>query len=241
MSQNVEPAMAASLETKPSPPVHKPYKVTDWPPFIHAWHFLFFSWLGVAGVKAGFMEPETASWLCTIFLVITMMIIMTDFRPVWLLVTLMAVVLLVLVGKMLTLAGATWPGKLWQDVKDINPGFDIRDHAIVATILTVLYLIMLAFQPFLNYWEFDHNEVRHVRGGRVDNTYTRQNYDFGSQYHDGLEFLSTLSAQFTIKEKGTGFIVASIESLPFYPFRRKRIDSLLRTLAVVSEPDRDKA
>jgi hypothetical protein len=159
---------------------------------------------------------------------------------VWLLVTLMGVVLLLLVGKLLTMAGASFPGTLWQWIKDLDPGFDPTDHAIAATILTILYLVMLAFQPFLNYWEFDHNEVRHVRGGRVDNTYTRQNYDFGSQYHDGLEFLSTLSAQFTIKEKGTGFVVAAIDSLPFYPFRRKYIDQLLRTLAVVSEPDREK-
>ncbi|MFO0980936.1 MAG: hypothetical protein U1E76_04155 [Planctomycetota bacterium] len=235
MAENVSSATAPELAQEKR---HGPYKVTDWPPFIHAWHDLFFSWLSMVLVKAEWMRPETASWLCSIFLVITMTIIMTNFRPVWLLVTVLVLVLVLLVGKLLTLAGASWPAALWHSIKGIDPGFDVTDHMISTTILTILYFVMLAFQPFLNYWEFDHNEVRHVRGGRVDNTYTRQNYDFGSQYQDGLEFLSTLSAQFTIKEKGTGFVVASIDSLPFYPFRRKRIDNLLRTLSVVSEPER---
>ncbi|MEW6741569.1 MAG: hypothetical protein AB1486_02325 [Planctomycetota bacterium] len=241
--------MAEEITPQPLPVITEPttterrgpIKLTDWPPLIHAWHYILVSWICVVLVGTGVMSPEPASWLCNIFLIITMTIIMTDFRPVWFLVFIIALALVLAISKILALSGIGILSSFWSWVQALDPSFDATDHGIATAIITLLYLLMLGFQPFLNYWEVDHNEVRHVRGGRVDNTYTRQNYDFGSRYKDALEFLSTLSAEFVIKEKGSAHVVSQISSVPLFPFRRRRIDDVLRTLAVVTEPAKPSA
>jgi len=131
-------------------------------------------------------------------------------------------------------SGIGVPKAFWDWLTGLDPRYNPTDHAIPTAIISLLYIVMLVFQPFLNYWEVDHNEVRHVRGGRVDNTYTRQNYDFGSRYKDALEIASTLSAEFMIKEKGTSRVVATIDCVPLFPIRRRKIDQVLRTLAVIT-------
>ena len=225
--------VASSLEST-TQKATGPIKLTDWPPLIHAWHFIVVSWFCVLGVSGEWLNPEVASWLCTVFLVITMSIIMMDLRPVWFLVVLISVALLMALSYILVLSGMTFPKDFWAWVQNLDPGFDPTDHGIALAIITLFYIIMLIFQPFLNYWEVDHNEVRHVRGGRIDNTFTRQNYDFGSQYKDALEIVSTLSAEFVIKEKGSSRVITSIDSVPLFPVRRRKIDEILRTIAVVT-------
>lgn len=207
--------------------------VYAYPPFVYSWPLILFGYLFAGVQNLGWIGPIGIAWTYIFLIALVMLTLGVDLSRNASIFCLVAF-------------AAVWLGILWlQGVKDITffakfgaylrelePQISSSTMVTISTLLLFLYVVMYIMAKVNDRWRITHNEIEHRSLGQRDDAFGRGAKRVLAKYPDMLEFFICLAGTIEVYSANGTQKLASIENVPFLPFRMKKIDVILGTKSV---------
>lgn len=207
---------------------------------LHSYPKLVFSWflIGLGFLlfplhKWEWVDPEALAWIWGIVLVVTVLTIGVDVNRNAMFFWLAVVAAAWFLGLWLRdVKGVTLFGNLYRFFADLDPQYSRGLGLLVSLVLSIPFVLMLAWTRVNDKWRITRNEFEHYEFGKADDSLARGAKRVLSRYPDFFELVLALAGEIVVYDATGSRELRRIPHVLLLPLQMKKINRILEKTAV---------